>query len=459
MDQGAGEPELLLHAARERDRRGGPRSRRGRRTRAAPRARAANGSPHGCRGPRAKKRRFSSTVRSPYRLKRWARYADRRPGRIRPRCKVDAGDRDRACVRPQRADQEAQHRRLAGAVGTDEAVGLSGTDRQVHPIDRRDGPERAADSLRLDEVHGPKTTSAGMPGFSFPSGRIERELDGEHGGLAALDGLDVPRRELGLVGDPLDRAPEALARERVDADVHRLAEDDLAQAVLGHVDGEGQAIEVAQRQQGGTRHDDLARLDRPRQDGARLPEPRGRASRAAHRARPVPPPRVDLGPAASTWASAASTWDSAMASCSGRAPATASSYWAWAVATAAFALSRCAFAVMPGRAVLLGTGEVGVGVAGDLVGPLGLVDAGVVRRRPARPRLPQRRRPGSRAPWRSLPPPRRRPPGPWRDRLPPAPAAPRAGWRPAGPARRPGRRCRLRRRSPRRRDPTPPVRW
>src|SRR5512146_3272148 len=54
--------------------------------------------------------------------------------------------------------------------------------------------------------------------FQLAFGVADFQLDRVHGGAAAFDGLNVARRELGLVGDKGDRGVKRLVGERVHAD-------------------------------------------------------------------------------------------------------------------------------------------------------------------------------------------------------------------------------------------------
>ncbi len=65
-----------------------------------------------------------------------------------------AEDLHRAAARPQQAQQQADRRRLAGAVGTEEAVDGAGRHREVQLVDAVAAREALAQSVGLDGVQG-----------------------------------------------------------------------------------------------------------------------------------------------------------------------------------------------------------------------------------------------------------------------------------------------------------------
>ena len=70
--------------------------------------------------------------------------------RVAPR--VAAEQPDRAGVGAQQAEQDADGGGLAGAVRAEEAVHLSGGDRQVEPVEGLGGAEGLVQPLNVDDV-------------------------------------------------------------------------------------------------------------------------------------------------------------------------------------------------------------------------------------------------------------------------------------------------------------------
>ncbi len=119
-------------------------------------------------------------------------------------------------VGPKRAGEDVQKRRLAGAVGADDADGVSLAQHEVDAVDHRQGTEALADSHRLDErcgclrhyaLYGTSLAATGMLGSSEFSQKTELERP-----LCALDPLAA--RDRG--GDHVRHRPLA-PRERARA--------------------------------------------------------------------------------------------------------------------------------------------------------------------------------------------------------------------------------------------------
>ena len=73
-------------------------------------------------------------------------------GRLAPRVAVE--HRGRARVGAEQAEQHPDGRRLAGAVGPEEAVHLARLDLEVEAVERTDVAERLLQRRDLDDCHG-----------------------------------------------------------------------------------------------------------------------------------------------------------------------------------------------------------------------------------------------------------------------------------------------------------------
>src|SRR5215468_10772295 len=82
----------------------------------------------------------------------------------------------------------------------------------------------------------------GHPGAQPVAAARDPDPGREHLVGALVGGLQVARRVLADAVDPLDRAVERLVGERVDVDRHALADRDVAELGLGHVDPDVELI-------------------------------------------------------------------------------------------------------------------------------------------------------------------------------------------------------------------------
>jgi hypothetical protein len=80
-----------------------------------------------------------------------ARQPDHRSQLQRVADDVEAGDPGRAGVRLDQGREDADGRRLAGAVGPEEPEDGSGLDREVDPLQRLDLPERLLEAVGTDD--------------------------------------------------------------------------------------------------------------------------------------------------------------------------------------------------------------------------------------------------------------------------------------------------------------------
>src|SRR5215467_5054174 len=98
----------------------------------------------------------------------------------------------------------------------------------------------------------------GHPGAQLVGAGGDADPGREHLVGALVGGLQIARRVLADAVDVLDHALEALVGERVDRDRHLLADRDVAELGLGHVDPDVELIVLDQGRRGRVRRDDRA---------------------------------------------------------------------------------------------------------------------------------------------------------------------------------------------------------
>src|SRR5205823_1784952 len=82
---------------------------------------------------------------------------------------IETEDRGATGISDEQRHQNTKERRLAGAVGADEAEQLAFFHRERHPVERHRALEPLRDPLAAHDAHGTNWTSTGMPIFSTPS--------------------------------------------------------------------------------------------------------------------------------------------------------------------------------------------------------------------------------------------------------------------------------------------------
>src|SRR3954469_19690958 len=109
----------------------------------------------------------------------------------------------------------------------------------------------------------------GHPGAQPVAAAGDPDPAREHLVGALVGGLQVARRVLADAVDPLDHAAERLIGERVDADRHALADRDVAELGLGHVDPDVELIVLDHRRGGLVGREDVAGPEVERLDPGR----------------------------------------------------------------------------------------------------------------------------------------------------------------------------------------------
>src|SRR5215475_10838123 len=98
----------------------------------------------------------------------------------------------------------------------------------------------------------------GHPGAQLVAAAGDPDPGREHLVGALIGGLQVARRVLADAVDPLDHAAERLAGERVDVDRRALADRDVSELGLRHVDPDVELIVLDQRRGGLVGREDVA---------------------------------------------------------------------------------------------------------------------------------------------------------------------------------------------------------